>query len=136
MPQEKRQKKRPLIRRIFGCLTNCLASAVGPSLAGPFYNMFVIYEEESMDQNDPWMLYQLLCFFGRFILLLVHTLVFIEDGHWEPDKNCKEKVKVLKPQVSSPIIRNPIAGRIWMPEQMMKGQARLGTLSEVRTDPS
>ena len=109
---------------------------VGPSLAGPFCNMYVIYEEESMDQNDPWMLYQLLGIRGRSILLFVHTLVFIEDGHWESDKNCKEYVTVLKPQVSSPSIRNPIAGRIWMPEQMMKGQARLGTLSEVRADPS
>ena len=93
-------------------------------------------EEEAADQKDLWMLYQLLGICGRSILLFVHTLVFIEDGHWELDKNCKDKVKVVKPQVSSPIIRNPIAGRIWMPEQMMKGQARLGTLSEVRADPS
>ena len=98
-------------------------------------------EEKSTDQKDLWMLYQLLGICGRpffGILLFVHTLVFIEDGHWESDNNCEEKgfVLVFKPQVSSPIIRNPIAGRIWMPAQMMKGQARLGTLSEVKAEPS
>ena len=98
--------------------------------------MYVTYKEESTEQKYLWMLYQLLGICGRSILLFVHNLVFIEDGHWESDNNCIDKVGVLNPQVSLPIKRNPIAGSIWIPEQMMKGQARLGTLSELRADPS
>ena len=95
-------------------------------------------EEESADQKDLWMLYQLLGICGGSfsdILLFVHPFVFTEDGHWESDNNCNKTINFLKPQVPLPIIRNPMAGRIWMPEQMMKGQARLGTSSEFRVDP-
>ena len=78
---------------------------------------------------------------GRSFAVLFFGQIFVitENGHWESGNNCKDKVTFLKLQVFFlPIIRNPMAGRIWIAEHMMKGQPRLGTSSvlRVRVDPS